>query len=343
MDLQVDGGSRGTRTRSSRRRAARVGRSRRTSTATIRKAAATCSSARSAKRCDRSDRRRLDVDHAQRVRAAELRAVVDVERVCHRSLLRRLAQTRHAADVGNRDQRDVDFGLNGQGVGGGTLAIRGWDGRQIENQRATAIRSATLRNAEDSSSNAQIPSHDWGASALWTRTGLAGLESFSVGADFRHYQGDYNETDYNTTGCPAGTCGTIARQISSGGNQSLSGAFLQAIAAPFSPLRIELSARVDQWNNNDGHSFLTGGTQTTYQRPVEDGVLAAARRALPARLVVLVARGGLQGVPRAEPRRAVSQAGSARRRSPCRIRTSAPRRRSGAKSASTGSRSTGFR
>ncbi len=167
--------------------------------------------------------------------------------------------------AGNRDQRDVDFGLNGQGVGGGTLAIRGWDGRQIENQRATAIRSAALRNAEDSSANAQIPSHDWGASALWTRTGVIALESFSAGADYRHYQGDYNETDYNTTGCPAGTCGTIARQISSGGNQSLSGAFLQAIAAPFSPLRIELSGRVDQWNNDEGHSFLTGVTQTTYQ------------------------------------------------------------------------------
>jgi outer membrane receptor protein involved in Fe transport len=167
--------------------------------------------------------------------------------------------------VGNRDQRDVDFGLNGQGVGGGTLAIRGWDGRQIENQRATTIRSATLRNAEDSSSNAQLPSHDWGASALWTRTGVIGLESFSAGADYRHYQGDYNEIDYNTTGCPSATCGAIARQISSGGNQSLSGAFLQAIAAPISPLRIELSGRVDQWNNDDGHSFLTGGTQTTYQ------------------------------------------------------------------------------
>ena len=26
-----------------------------------------------------------------------------------------------------------------------------------------------------------------------------------------------------------------------------------------------MSGRVDQWNNDDGHSFLTGGTQTTYQ------------------------------------------------------------------------------
>ena len=165
--------------------------------------------------------------------------------------------------MANRDQRDVDFGLNGQGLGGGALAIRGWDGRQIENQRATAIRSATLRNAEDSSANAQLPSHDWGASAIWTRPAIVGLETFSIGADYRHYQGDYNETDYSTT-CPGAACGSATRQISSGGNQSLSGAFLQMIAAPVSPLRIELSGRVDQWNNDDGHSFLTGGTQTTY-------------------------------------------------------------------------------
>ena len=166
---------------------------------------------------------------------------------------------------GNRDQRDVDFGVNGQNVGGGVLAIRGWNGRQIENQRATTIRNAVTRNAEDSSSNAEIPSHDWGASGQWTRYGVVGLESFSVGADYRHFQGDYNEIDYNTTGCPSATCGTVARQISSGGNQSLSGAFLQAIASPISPLRIELSGRVDQWNNDDGHSFVTGGTQTTYE------------------------------------------------------------------------------
>ena len=82
--------------------------------------------------------------------------------------------------------------------------------RQIEKQRSTAIR-AGARAAEDSSLTAVIPSHDWGASAQWTRGGILGLESFSVGGDFRHYQGDFNEVDYNTT-CPGATCGTVAQQ-----------------------------------------------------------------------------------------------------------------------------------
>ena len=45
--------------------------------------------------------------------------------------------------------------------------------------------------------------------------------------------------------------------MSSGGAQSLSGVFAQAIIAPFAPLRIELSARGDRWDNTDGHSLTT--------------------------------------------------------------------------------------
>jgi outer membrane receptor protein involved in Fe transport len=103
---------------------------------------------------------------------------------------------------------------------------------------------------------------------IWTRTGLPfKLESFSVGGDFRPYQGDFNEVDFNTGGCataPTGTnCHTLARNVSSGGAQSLSGVFAQAIFAPYAPLRIEVSARGDRWDNNDGHSLTTTpATQT---------------------------------------------------------------------------------
>jgi iron complex outermembrane receptor protein len=156
-----------------------------------------------------------------------------------------------------RDQRDISAGLDwGQySASTGMLGIRAWDGRQIENQRSAAFRSAATRAAEDSSLTAEIPSHDWGASAIWTRTKLSYLESFSVGADFRHYQGDFNEIDYSTGGCPASpTCGDVSRTVSSGGSQNLSGIFAQAIFAPWTPLRVELSARGDRWDNNDGHA-----------------------------------------------------------------------------------------
>ena len=168
-----------------------------------------------------------------------------------------------ALTFANRDQRNVDFGFNYGALASGQLAIRAWDGRQIENQRSSAIRSAVLRNLEDSSLTAEIPSHDWGASAQWTRTNLPVLQSLSVGGDFRHYQGDFNEVDFNTT-CPGASCGAITRTVTSGGDQSLSGAFVQAIAAPVSPVTLELSARVDQWSNNNGHSNDAAAGPTVY-------------------------------------------------------------------------------
>ena len=178
-----------------------------------------------------------------------------------------------------RDQRDISAGLDwGQySASTGMLGLRAWDGRQIENQRATAFRSAATRAAEDSSLTAAIPSHDWGASAIWTRTKLSYLESFSIGADFRHYQGDFNEIDYTTAGCPtSATCGAISRTVSSGGSQNLSGIFAQAIFAPFTPFRVELSARGDRWDNNDGHAVdatptTTPNTTTTLAKLIRTG------------------------------------------------------------------------
>ncbi|HEV8215432.1 MAG TPA: TonB-dependent receptor plug domain-containing protein, partial [Gemmatimonadaceae bacterium] len=134
----------------------------------------------------------------------------------------------------NRDQRNVDLGFNHNALLGGVLGIRAWDGRQIESQRSAAMRAVAgiARAAEDSSLTANIPSHDWGASAQWTRSNAWHLQSFSVGADFRHYQGDFNEIDFSTTGCPTNpTCGALTQRVSSGGDQALSGAFVQAILA----------------------------------------------------------------------------------------------------------------
>ena len=146
------------------------------------------------------------VDPAQRVRATELRAVVDVVGVRHRTSLRRFARrSARRCRTRNRDQRDVESRPHyGQVVDGGTLAIRGWDGRQIENQRVDARFRSPRRCAtpKTRASNARIPSHDWGASALWTRGGVIGLESFSVGGDYRHYQGDFNESRLQHDVCP---------------------------------------------------------------------------------------------------------------------------------------------
>jgi iron complex outermembrane receptor protein len=173
----------------------------------------------------------------------------------------------------SRDQGNVDVGVDYGAVATGMFTVRGWNGRQDEHQRSSAIRNASAtcvaRGCEDSSVVANIPSHDWGASAMWTRGGLLGLESFSVGGDFRHYQGDFNEVDFGT-GCPGTACGTVARTISSGGDQSLSGAFVQAIAAPFSKLRVELSARFDRWDNDNGHAVSATPTTTAVRTVYPD-------------------------------------------------------------------------
>src|SRR5439155_13641313 len=155
----------------------------------------------------------------------------------------------------SRDQGDVDVGADYGSYAGGLFSVRAWDARQDEHQRSTTIRNPSTtagcptpptvaRQCEDSSVAALIPSHDWGGSALWTRTALVGLESFSVGGDFRHYQGAFDEVDFNTS-CPGANCGRFVRKIWSGGDQNLSGAFVQAIAVPLAKLRVELGLRAD--------------------------------------------------------------------------------------------------
>ncbi|MEO8619622.1 MAG: TonB-dependent receptor [bacterium] len=161
----------------------------------------------------------------------------------------------------NRDQKNVDVGFDHGSIGGGAFGFRAWDGLQNEHQRSSAIR--TNRVGEDSSLTALIPSHDWGMNAQWTRGGVLGLESFGVGADYRKMSGNFDEVDFNTT-CPGANCGVVTRRILSGGNQALSGAYVQAIAAPFAPLRVELTARVDSWQNNDGKSVDAAAGTVSY-------------------------------------------------------------------------------
>jgi outer membrane receptor protein involved in Fe transport len=181
-------------------------------------------------------------------------------------------QTGTPMSFGSRRQHDVSLGMNYDNPAAGRLQLRAWDGHQDEFQRATAIRansttcpqsSTAARQCEDSSSTALIPSDDRGGSLVWSRTGVLGFQSLTVGADYRHMAGEYDETDYNTT-CPGASCGTVLRTIASGGDQNLSGVFAQAILAPLPRLRVELGLRFDRWENNDGHSNDPIAGDTTY-------------------------------------------------------------------------------
>ncbi|HEV7705521.1 MAG TPA: TonB-dependent receptor [Gemmatimonadaceae bacterium] len=172
----------------------------------------------------------------------------------------------------SRYERDLQLGADYGNLGGGTLTLRGWGGMQSELQRSSTVRansttcddpSSDPRQCEDSSIVARIPSHDWGASAIWTRQAVLHLESISFGGDFRRMSGNYDETDFNTS-CPGANCGNVSRTIESGGDQTLSGVFAQAIASPIDKLRVELSARVDHWSNDNGHSIDAINGDTTF-------------------------------------------------------------------------------
>jgi outer membrane receptor protein involved in Fe transport len=163
-----------------------------------------------------------------------------------------------------RDQANIDMGANYGEYATGLFALRAYTGRQFETARSTSIRSATatgttacplgqIRLCEDTSVTSVIPSHDWGASVQWTRTNWMHLQSLSAGADYRHMQGAFDELDWNTS-CPGANCGRFLRAVWSGGAQALSGAFAQAIASPIAPVQVELSARVDHWDNTDAQS-----------------------------------------------------------------------------------------
>ena len=157
-----------------------------------------------------------------------------------------------------RDQGNVSMGVDIGAYDAGRLSVRAWDGRQDEKQRSTTIR--TGRVAEDSSGSAVIPSHDWGASAIYTKALSGMIRSVGFGGDWRHYGGAYDETAFNTT-CPGANCGKVSRTVWSGGVQTLGGVFAQVIAVPAERFQVDASARFDRWSNTDGRSVdATAGT-----------------------------------------------------------------------------------
>ena len=105
------------------------------------------------------------------------------------------------------------------------------------------------------------------------------------GFDFRWVDGESQEAAYVASvptvitpfpgGCPPGlACGTQAATLSvqrfSGGSQQSLGAFVQDIFTPIDKLVLTLSARVDRWNNYNGHNLETTvatGLPTANNRP----------------------------------------------------------------------------
>lgn len=143
------------------------------------------------------------------------------------------------------------LGGNFGSVLGGTVQLRAYGQHQQYDSRSSIVNAQ--RTSESPNVAQSIPSHDLGGSVQWSRA--AGMfESIAAGADYRYMVGEMDETVY-----PAGGATRDA-----GGRQQVGGVFVQGVLAPVEPLRIEASARVDDWKSYAGSTTNTAGATTHY-------------------------------------------------------------------------------
>jgi iron complex outermembrane receptor protein len=132
---------------------------------------------------------------------------------------------------------------------------------------------ATTRNVVRLATDQNVPTNGVGGMAQWSKS-IGPSNVFSAGFDFRWVDGDSQEAAYVAT-VPTSITGvtqaaTLSVQRISGGTQQSLGGFVQDILTPIEKLVITLSARVDRWNNYDGHNLETTvatGQPTANNRP----------------------------------------------------------------------------
>ena len=133
--------------------------------------------------------------------------------------------------------------------------------------------AATTRNVVRLATDQNVPTNGVGGMAQWSKS-IGSSNVFSAGFDFRWVDGDSEEAAY-VAAVPTSITGvtqaaTLSVQRISGGTQQSLGGFVQDILTPIEKLVITLSARVDRWNNYDGHNLETTvatGQPTVNNRP----------------------------------------------------------------------------
>jgi outer membrane receptor protein involved in Fe transport len=120
---------------------------------------------------------------------------------------------------------------------------------------ATVVSRSIVRLATDQT----VPTNAVGTMIQWSRP--IGLNNFfSAGYDLRHVDGDSLEDAYIATPgapiVPPTAPATLSLQRNSGGSQTSMGAFVQDVIS-LNDVVLTLSARVDSWQNRDGHIIET--------------------------------------------------------------------------------------
>ena len=136
--------------------------------------------------------------------------------------------------------------------------------------------AATLRNVVRLATDQNVPTDGIGGMAQWSKA-VGTKNMFSVGFDMRRVDGDSVEDAY-VAAVPTQISGvtqaaTLSVHRVSGGTQRTAGVYLQDIFTPIDKLVLTLSARVDNWNNYDGHNLETTvatGNPTANNRPAID-------------------------------------------------------------------------
>ena len=132
---------------------------------------------------------------------------------------------------------------------------------------------ATTRNVVRLATDQNVPTNGVGGMAQWSKS-IGSSNVFTAGFDGRWVDGDSQEAAY-VAAVPTSITGvtqaaTLSVQRISGGTQQSLGGFVQDILTPIEKLVITLSARVDRWNNYDGHNLETTvatGQPTVNNRP----------------------------------------------------------------------------
>jgi len=127
-----------------------------------------------------------------------------------------------------------------------------------------AVPNLVLRNVGRMTLLQEVPTTGLGAMAQWSKA-ISSKYLFTAGADFRNVDGASLEQGLDAV---QGLAVTLQRE--SGGEQLISGAFVQGQAWIDPRLSVTLSARVDSWKNTDGRNLET---------TVATGLPTAANRA----------------------------------------------------------------
>lgn len=136
----------------------------------------------------------------------------------------------------------IGGGINIQGRAG-NLQVRGFGSGQSYNQTFSSV--AANRNSESLVDAQHVPSQQAGGSVVWADK-LGSRNSLVAGADARRVRGFSNEFSVAS--------GTITSDVSAGGDQLSSGAFVQDSIQLLQRVLFTAGVRYSNWNNYDART-----------------------------------------------------------------------------------------